>query len=104
MRSGSGFASDLHGMVSNTWFLEGYEPRRNAFAFPRCMSWRSNNARNRLTTLKSEGHERKLVEAAQKNPGASPSAYELNFECIYAYVARRVGKLEEAKDRTSEVF
>jgi RNA polymerase sigma-70 factor (ECF subfamily) len=59
---------------------------------------------NRLTALKTEEQERKLVEAAQKNPGRFADLYELNFERVYAYIARRVGKREEAEDLTSEVF
>jgi RNA polymerase sigma-70 factor (ECF subfamily) len=59
---------------------------------------------NRLTALKTEEQERKLVEAAQKNPGRFADLYELNFERVYAYIARRVGKREEVEDLTSEVF
>ena len=48
--------------------------------------------------------ERRLVEAAQKDPGRFAELYENNFERVYAYIARRVGNREEAQDLTAEVF
>ncbi|MGA2845828.1 MAG: sigma-70 family RNA polymerase sigma factor [Candidatus Acidiferrales bacterium] len=48
--------------------------------------------------------ERRLVEAAQKDPGRFGELYENNFERVYAYIARRVGDREEAQDLTAEVF
>ncbi|HXM46186.1 MAG TPA: sigma-70 family RNA polymerase sigma factor [Bryobacteraceae bacterium] len=48
--------------------------------------------------------ERLLIEAAQRNPGRFAELYELNFERVYAYVARRMGSREEAEDVTAEVF
>ncbi len=48
--------------------------------------------------------ERRLVEAAQKDPSRFGELYENNFERVYAYVARRVGDREEAQDLTAEVF
>lgn len=48
--------------------------------------------------------ERRLVEAAQKDPGRFGELYEINFERVYAYIARRVGNREEAQDLTAEVF
>lgn len=48
--------------------------------------------------------ERALVEAAQKDPARFADLYELNFERIYAFVARRVSNREQAEDLTSEVF
>ena len=48
--------------------------------------------------------ERRLVEAAQKDPGRFGELYENNFERVYAYIARRVGNREEAQDLTAEVF
>lgn len=48
--------------------------------------------------------ERRLVEAAQKNPTRFAELYEDNFVRVYAYVARRVGNREEAQDLTAEVF
>jgi RNA polymerase sigma-70 factor (ECF subfamily) len=48
--------------------------------------------------------ERRLVEAAQKDPARFGDLYELNFERVYAYFACRVRNREEAQDLTSEVF
>jgi RNA polymerase sigma-70 factor (ECF subfamily) len=61
-------------------------------------------AERRLIALKTEPDERKLVEAAQKDPARFADLYELNFERVYAFVARRVGNREVAEDLTSEVF
>ena len=58
----------------------------------------------RLTALKTEEHERKMVEAAQKDPARFADLYEHNFERVYAFVARRVGSRDQAEDLTSEVF
>jgi RNA polymerase sigma-70 factor (ECF subfamily) len=58
----------------------------------------------RLTALKTERQERDLVEAAQKDPSRFADLYEQNFERVYAFIARRVGKREMAEDLTSEVF
>jgi RNA polymerase sigma-70 factor (ECF subfamily) len=57
--------------------------------------------------LSAPGHsadERRLVEAAQADPRRFAELYELHFERVYAYVARRVGNRTEAEDLTSEVF
>jgi RNA polymerase sigma-70 factor (ECF subfamily) len=48
--------------------------------------------------------ERLLVEAAQRDPRRFAELYELNFERVYAFIARRVRNREEAEDLTSEVF
>lgn len=53
---------------------------------------------------KSEADERLLVEAARRDPSRFAELYELHFERVYAYVARRVGNRQEAEDITSEVF
>jgi RNA polymerase sigma-70 factor, ECF subfamily len=45
-----------------------------------------------------------LVEAAQKDPSRFAELYEINFERVYAFVARRVGDRAAAEDLTSEVF
>ncbi len=49
-------------------------------------------------------HERLLVEAAQGDPARFADLYEINFELVYAYIARRVGDRAMAEDLTSEVF
>lgn len=48
--------------------------------------------------------ERLLVEAAQKDPRRFGDLYEVHFERVYAFVARRVGQRETAEDLTSDVF
>ena len=48
--------------------------------------------------------ERLLVEAAQRDPARFADLYEINFELVYAYIARRVGDRTTAEDITSEVF
>ena len=48
--------------------------------------------------------ERRLVEAAQRDPRRFAGLYEANFRRVYAYVARRVRSREEAEDLTAEVF
>jgi RNA polymerase sigma-70 factor, ECF subfamily len=53
---------------------------------------------------REETRERLLVEAAQKDPAKFADLYELNFERVYAYIARRVGDRHLAEDLTSEVF
>jgi RNA polymerase sigma-70 factor, ECF subfamily len=61
-------------------------------------------AESRLKASKIEPDERKLVETPQKDPARFADLYELNFERVYAFVARRVGNREAAEDLTSEVF
>jgi len=51
-----------------------------------------------------QAEERLLVEAAQKNPARFGELYDINFERVYGYVARRVGDRDAAEDLTSEVF
>jgi RNA polymerase sigma-70 factor (ECF subfamily) len=51
-----------------------------------------------------QAEERLLVEAAQKNPARFAELYEINFERVYGFIARRVGDREAAEDLTSEVF
>jgi RNA polymerase sigma-70 factor (ECF subfamily) len=56
-----------------------------------------------------EGHaaepdERLLIEAAQQDPSRFADLYELHFDRVYAYVARRLQDRNAAQDVTSEVF
>ncbi len=51
-----------------------------------------------------EGEDRLLVQAAQKDPVRFGELYELHFERVYAFIARRAGNRSEAEDLTSEVF
>jgi RNA polymerase sigma-70 factor, ECF subfamily len=48
--------------------------------------------------------ERLLVEAAQKDPGHFGDLYDIHFETVYAFIARRVGHRETAEDLTADVF
>lgn len=49
-------------------------------------------------------NERLLIEAAQKDPSRFAELYELHFERVYAYIARRVPDRASAQDLTSHVF
>ena len=48
--------------------------------------------------------ERRLIEAAQRDPVCFVGLYESYFELVYAYVARRVRNRVETEDLTAEVF
>lgn len=48
--------------------------------------------------------ERRLIEAAQRDPVCFAELYESYFELVYAYVARRVRNRAETEDLTAEVF
>ena len=52
----------------------------------------------------TEADERRLVEAAQRDPAWFGELYTRNFHVVYAYVAKRSASREEAEDVTSEVF
>ncbi len=60
-------------------------------------------ARLRLSRV-NESEERLLIEAAQSDPGRFAELYEQNFNCVYAYIARRVHDRSETQDLTSHVF
>ncbi len=68
------------------------------------MLLRTGSAESPLKATKVEARERRLVEAAQKDPSRFAELYEQNFERVYAYVARRVGSRDEAEDLTSDIF
>ena len=48
--------------------------------------------------------ERALVEAARRDPARFADLYEIHFELVYAYIARRLRDRDAAEDLTSEVF
>jgi RNA polymerase sigma-70 factor (ECF subfamily) len=48
--------------------------------------------------------EESLVEAAQADPSRFADLYELHFDRVYAFIARRVRDRGETEDLTSEVF
>ena len=52
----------------------------------------------------TESDERLLIEAAQKGPSRFAELYELHFNRVYAYVARRVRDRAETQDLTAHVF
>lgn len=51
-----------------------------------------------------DAEERRLVEAAQKDPAKFGDLYEIHFERIYAFISRRVRDRDIAEDLTSDVF
>jgi RNA polymerase sigma-70 factor, ECF subfamily len=57
-----------------------------------------------LKVTEHEADERRLIEAAQRDPGRFAEIYEANFARVYAFVVRRVPGREEAEDLTAEVF
>jgi RNA polymerase sigma-70 factor (ECF subfamily) len=48
--------------------------------------------------------ERRLVEAAQRDPACFGQLYENNFERVYAFIARRVHDRDQVQDLTADVF
>ena len=52
----------------------------------------------------AELDERLLIEAAKRDPARFAALYDLYFDRIYAYVARRAASRDEAEDIVSEVF
>lgn len=68
------------------------------------MLWRTVAAENLLKGAKTQVDERLLIEAAKRDSRRFADLYEINFDRVYAFVARRVGNREEAQDLTSEVF
>jgi RNA polymerase sigma-70 factor (ECF subfamily) len=53
---------------------------------------------------RDDAEERLLVEAAQVDPTKFGDLYEIHFERIYAFIARRVRDRDTAEDLTSDVF
>lgn len=51
-----------------------------------------------------EAEERRLIEAAQRDPARFTDVYEAYFDVVYAYAARRLRNRDEAEDLTAEVF
>jgi RNA polymerase sigma-70 factor (ECF subfamily) len=51
-----------------------------------------------------DAEERLLIEAAKSDPAKFGDLYEIHFERVYAFVARRVGNRDTAEDLTSDVF
>jgi RNA polymerase sigma-70 factor (ECF subfamily) len=57
-----------------------------------------------LTGPEHQHEERFLIEAAQQDPSRFAELYELHFERVYAYIARRVRERSAAEELTSHVF
>lgn len=57
-----------------------------------------------MTSRNDDPNERLLIEAAQQDPSRFAELYELHFERVYAYIARRVPDRVSAQDLTSHVF
>lgn len=54
--------------------------------------------------IREDAEERLLVEAAQADPAKFGDLYDIHFERVYAFIARRVRDRDKAEDLTSEVF
>jgi RNA polymerase sigma-70 factor (ECF subfamily) len=54
--------------------------------------------------MATEAEERRLIEAAQRDPSCFAEVYEIYFELVYAYVVRRIRNRDETEDLTAEVF
>lgn len=64
----------------------------------------ARSPRRKAPVEPTEAGDRLLVEAAQKDPTRFAELYEINFESVYAFIARRIGDRTEAEDLTSDVF
>ena len=53
---------------------------------------------------RDDAEERLLVGAAQADPAKFGDLYEIHFERIYAFIAKRVRDRDTAEDLTSDVF
>jgi len=52
----------------------------------------------------NQQEERALIEAAQQDASRFGELYELHFERVYGYIARRVRERSAAEELTSHVF
>jgi RNA polymerase sigma-70 factor (ECF subfamily) len=52
----------------------------------------------------TDADERRMVEAAQRDPSRFGDLYERHFDRVYAFVVRRVRDRDVAEDVTSDVF
>src|SRR6202050_3493653 len=57
-----------------------------------------------LKRRRKDAPERRLIEAAQRDPACFAQLYEDNFERVYAFIARRVRDRDHAQDLTADVF
>jgi RNA polymerase sigma-70 factor, ECF subfamily len=57
-----------------------------------------------LKSREMESDERLLIEAAQQDPSRFAELYEIHFDRVYAFIARRVRDRSAAQDLPSHVF
>ena len=57
-----------------------------------------------MTGPENQPDERALIDAAQKDPSRFAELYELHFNRVYAYIARRVRERSTTEELTSQVF
>jgi RNA polymerase sigma-70 factor (ECF subfamily) len=57
-----------------------------------------------LKRRSKDAPERRMIEAAQRDPACFAQLYENNFERVYAFIARRVYDRDQAQDLTADVF
>jgi RNA polymerase sigma-70 factor (ECF subfamily) len=57
-----------------------------------------------LKRPRKDAPERRLIEAAQRDPACFAQLYENNFERVYAFIARRVHDRDQTQDLTADVF
>jgi RNA polymerase sigma-70 factor (ECF subfamily) len=57
-----------------------------------------------LKAAENQDDERALIEAAQDDASRFAELYELHFERVYAFIARRVRERSAAEELTSHVF
>ena len=57
-----------------------------------------------MKALDNQVDERELIAAAQEDPARFAELYELHFERVYAYIARRVNDRAAAEELTAHVF
>src|SRR5260370_37827838 len=86
--------------------LKIYKQKRNLSAAIAVIANRGSMAGRKSATKANrvDAGERLLVEAAQKDPARFGELYDIHFERIYAFVARRVRDRDNAEDLTAEVF
>ena len=57
-----------------------------------------------LKRRSKEPPERRIIEAAQRDPACFAQLYENNFEHVYAFIVKRIHDREQAQDLTADVF
>jgi RNA polymerase sigma-70 factor, ECF subfamily len=57
-----------------------------------------------LKRRREDPPERRMIEAAQRDPACFARLYEDNFERVHAFIIRRVHDRDQAQDLTADVF